>query len=94
MIFMMSLCNIVFTLLISSCVILDLINFYAICCGNYASLITMGSSCGRADSVMFQDPVGTVLSIELPTDYHYNIIIVVIIRWCVWKLGEGFPERV
>ena len=40
-----------------------------------------------------QDPVGMVLSTELPTDYHHNSIKLSI-RWCVWKVGEGFPGQV
>ena len=59
------------------------------------------SSCGPADSELdshttgprVQDPVGTVLSTELPTGYHHNSIGLSI-RWCVWKVGEGFPGRV
>ena len=40
-----------------------------------------------------QDPVGTVLSTELPTvDHHDSIKLNV--RWCAWKVGEGFPGRV
>ena len=38
-----------------------------------------------------QDLVGTVLSTELPTDYHHNSIIGLSVRWCLWKVGEGFP---
>ena len=30
-----------------------------------------------------QDPVGTVLSTELPTDYHHISIIKLSVRWCV-----------
>ena len=41
-----------------------------------------------------QDTVGTVFSTELPTDYHHNSIIELSIRWCVWKVEEGFPSRV
>ena len=34
-----------------------------------------------------QDPVGTVLSTELPTvDHHDSIKLSV--RWCVWNVGE------
>ena len=37
--------------------------------------------------------IGTVLSTELPTvDHHDSIKLSV--RWCVWKVGEGFPGRV
>ena len=64
--------------------------------------LTAGSRCGRADSVLdshttarsrVQDPVGTVLSTELPTvDHHDSIKLSV--RWCVWKVGEGFHGRV
>ena len=35
-----------------------------------------------------QDPVGMVLSTELPTDYHHNSIIELSVCWCVWKIGE------
>ena len=36
---------------------------------------------------------GTVLSTELLTvDHHDSIKLSV--RWCVWKVGEGFPDRV
>ena len=43
--------------------------------------------------VRVQDPVGTVLSTELPTvDHHDSIKLSV--RWCVWKVGEGFPGQV
>ena len=61
-----------------------------------------GSRCGRADSLMnlhttgpswVQDPVGTVLSTELPTVNHHNSIKLSV-RWCMWKVGEGFPGRV
>ena len=60
-----------------------------------------GSSCGRVDSVMdshttgvrVQYPVGTVLSTELPTVNHHNSIKLSV-RWCVCKVGEGFPNRV
>ena len=31
---------------------------------------------------------------ELLTDYHYNSIIKLSIRWCVWKVWEGLPCRV
>ena len=57
-----------------------------------------GSRCGLADSVLafahhrskVQDPVGTLLFTELPTvDNHDSIKLSV--RWCVWKVGEGFP---
>ena len=41
-----------------------------------------------------QDPVGTVLSTELPTDYHHNSIIELGVPLCVWKIGERFPGRV
>ena len=41
----------------------------------------------------FQDPVGAVLSTELPTDYHHTSIELSV-RYCVWKVGEGFPARV
>ena len=48
-----------------------------------------GSRCGRA----VQDPVGTVLSTELPTvDHHDSIKLSVC--WFVWKVGEGFLGRV
>ena len=40
-----------------------------------------------------QDPVGTVLSTELPTDYHHISIIKLSVCWCVLKVGEGFPGR-
>ena len=40
-----------------------------------------------------QDPVGTVLSTELPTVDH-NDSIKLSVRWCVWKVREGFPGRV
>ena len=40
-----------------------------------------------------QDPVGTVLSTELLTVDH-NDSIKLSVRWCVWKVGEGFPGRV
>ena len=49
-----------------------------------------GSRCGRADSVMDShttDPVGTVLSTELPTVDH-NDSIKLSVRWWVWK-GRG-----
>ena len=40
-------------------------------------------------------PVGTVLSTELPTGYHHLYSVIELsIRWCVWKVGEGFPGRV
>ena len=35
-----------------------------------------------------------VISTELPTDYHHISIIKLSVRWCVWKVGEGFPDRV
>ena len=38
-------------------------------------------------------PCGTVLSTELPTVDHHDSIKLSI-RWCVWKVGEGFPGRV
>ena len=31
---------------------------------------------------------------KLLTDYHYNSIIKLSVRWCVWKVWEGFPCRV
>ena len=34
------------------------------------------------------------LSTELQTDYHHNCIIKLSIRWCVWKVGYGFLNRV
>ena len=34
-----------------------------------------------------QDPVGTILSTELPTGYYHNSIELSV-RWCVWKVGE------
>ena len=40
-----------------------------------------------------QDPFGKLLSTELPTDYHLNNIELSV-RWCVWKVGEGFPGQV
>ena len=58
--------------------------------------ILVGSSCGRADSVMdwhrsrVQHPVGMVLSTELLTDNHHTSIKLSV-RWCVWKVREGFP---
>ena len=62
-------------------------------------IIKIVSHCGRAESVLdshrsrVQDPVRTVLSTELPTvDHHDSIKLSV--RWCVWKVGEGFPGRV
>ena len=33
-------------------------------------------------------------SSELPTDYHHISIIKFSVRWCVWKVGEGFPSQV
>ena len=47
----------------------------------------------RTPQVRVQDPVGTVLSTELPTvDHHDSIKLSV--RWCVCKVVEGFPGRV
>ena len=37
--------------------------------------------------------VRTVLSTELLTGYHRNSIELSV-RWCVWKVEEGFPGRV
>ena len=36
------------------------------------------------------------LSTDLLTDYHYNNIIKLGVRCCVWKVAidEGFPDRV
>ena len=59
------------------------------------------SSYGPADSVMDSPQVsgsrpgayGT-LSTELLTDYHHINIKKLSVRWCVWKVGEGFPDRV
>ena len=43
--------------------------------------------------LLIQDPVGAVLSTELPTEYHHYSIIEWSICWCVWKAGKGFPSR-
>ena len=42
----------------------------------------------------FKTPFGTVLCTELPTEYHHNSRIELSVRWCVWKVGGGFPIRV
>ena len=42
-------------------------------------------------SLWVQDPVGTVLSTELPTVDHHNSIKLSV-RWCVWKVGEGLTQ--
>ena len=42
---------------------------------------------------LVQDPVGMVLSTELPTINHHNSINLSV-RWCVWKVGEEFVGRV
>ena len=44
--------------------------------------------------IIQQDPVGAVLVTELPTGYDHISIIKLSVRWCVWKVGEGFPYRV
>ena len=31
---------------------------------------------------------------ELPTDYHHISIMKLSVHWCVWKVEEGFPDRV
>ena len=32
---------------------------------------------------------------ELLTDYHHiSIIRLIVLRWCVWKVGERFPDQV
>ena len=38
--------------------------------------------------IAIQDPVGTVLSTELPADYHHNIIIEFSVHWCVEGRGR------
>ena len=40
-----------------------------------------------------QEPVGTVHSNELATNYNQDSIKLSV-RWCVWKVGEGFHGRV
>ena len=41
-----------------------------------------------------QDAVGTVHFLRGLTDYHHNSIIKMSVRLYVWKVGEGFPNRV
>ena len=60
------------------------------------------SSCGQVDSVMdlhiivpgFKTRLVEYSSTELLTDYQHNSIIKLTVRWCVWKVREGFPGRV
>ena len=34
------------------------------------------------------------LSNKLLTDYHHTSITKLSVRWCVWNVGGGFPDRV
>ena len=36
----------------------------------------------------------STFSTKLLTDYHHNSIIKLSVRWCVWKVGEGFSNQV
>ena len=42
----------------------------------------------------FKTQCNSTLSNELLTNYHHNSIIKLSICWCVWKVGEGFPDQV
>ena len=33
-------------------------------------------------------------STKLLTDNHHNSIVILSVHWCVWKVGEGFSDRV
>ena len=45
-----------------------------------------GSRCGRADSVMDSHTTGPGFKIRLA---QYKLSV----RWCVWKVGEDFPNE-
>ena len=65
---------------------------YAFCHNIYDSFF---KECRRTPQVLSstrRDRYGT-LSTELLTDYHHNTIMKFRVRWCVWKVGEGFPGR-
>ena len=34
------------------------------------------------------------LSTELQTYFQHNSNVELCVRWCVWKVGKGFPDRV
>ena len=67
----------------------------------YINSIWLGSSYGWADSVMDSHTTGPgsklsgygTLSTKLLTTYHNDSIIKLSTRWCVWKVGEGFPNQ-